>query len=326
VLRQVPYQPIFQRREDALIAYSFDRYLETGETDWPLLLPMVKSAVRAMDAMQQASRERWGLTIDAFSVAGASKRGWTTWLTAAIDSRVTAVAPMVIDVLNMLKQIDNQVATWGALSDQIREYADLDIPERLRTNARGPELLSIVDPYAYRERLTQSKLIVLATNDPYWPLDALGLYWDDLPGPKRVLYVPNQGHGIRDVDRLIGSVAALHRYAARREELPLPSWSFAPDTQRLTLTVQSDRTPKRVRLWVAQSLTRDFRSAVWSSTSCKRRRGHYLCATLRDGTNYTAAFAELTFKDRNEPEFSLSTTVCIAPPPTDQAQPNCQEA
>ena len=42
VLRQVPFQPIFDRREDALIAYTFDHYLETGETDWPLLLPMVR--------------------------------------------------------------------------------------------------------------------------------------------------------------------------------------------------------------------------------------------------------------------------------------------
>src|SRR4029453_7259574 len=41
VLRHVPYQPRFERREDALIAYTFDQYLESGEADWPLLLPMV---------------------------------------------------------------------------------------------------------------------------------------------------------------------------------------------------------------------------------------------------------------------------------------------
>ena len=64
VLRQVPFAPMFDRREDALIAYTFDQYLQTGETDWPLLLPMVKSTVRAMDAMQAFAQERWELPIN----------------------------------------------------------------------------------------------------------------------------------------------------------------------------------------------------------------------------------------------------------------------
>ena len=74
VLAQVPYQPMFDRREDALIAYTFDHYLETGEPDWPLLLPMVKSAARAMDAVQAFARERWQLPVNAFTVAGVAKR------------------------------------------------------------------------------------------------------------------------------------------------------------------------------------------------------------------------------------------------------------
>src|SRR5215212_7365007 len=39
VLRQVPFQPMFDLKEDALIAYTFDQYLQSGESDWPLLLP-----------------------------------------------------------------------------------------------------------------------------------------------------------------------------------------------------------------------------------------------------------------------------------------------
>src|SRR5690606_20512085 len=108
VLRQVPFQPLFERREDALIAYTFDQYLETGEGDWPLLLPMVKSATRAMDAVQEIVGKRWAAAPESFTVAGASKRGWTAWLTAAVDKRVMAVAPMVIDVLNIPAQMDHQ--------------------------------------------------------------------------------------------------------------------------------------------------------------------------------------------------------------------------
>jgi PhoPQ-activated pathogenicity-related protein len=323
ILRQVPFQPLFERREDALIAYTFDRYLATGEADWPLLLPMVKSAMRAMDTMQAVARERWSLPVEAFTVCGASKRGWTSWLTAAVDNRVAAVAPMVIDVLNMQQQMEHQKATWGGLSQEIRDYADLDIPARLRSEARGAELLSIVDPYAYRSRLTQSKFILLATNDRYWPLDALRLYWSGLPDPKHVLYFPNQGHSFHDFDRLIGTVSALHRYSARQEPLPSPSWQFKPEPRRLVLNLQSDRKPYRVRLWSAHSPTRDFRSARWTSEPCRRTRGRYSCAAATDEARYTASYAEMTFKDRHEPAFALSTTVCIAPPSGSTARPDC---
>ena len=321
ILRQVPNGPLFERKDDALIAYTFDRFLETGDSQWPLLLPMVKSAVRAMDVMQEVAKERWSVSIDGFTVTGASKRGWTSWLAAAIDPRVDAVAPIVIDVLNMQAQMEHQRATWGDVSDEIRDYSELDLPRRLATE-KGRELLSIVDPYSYRDRLTKPKLILLSSNDRYWPLDALKLYWADLPEPKNVLYVPNQGHGLRDVNRVIGALSALHRYAADGKSLPQLSWRFAPATHDLALKVRADR-PGRVVAWRAYSETLDFRDAHWSSNRCARSHDEFICRTPRAKQGYTAAFAEMSFKDSGEVPFSLSTTVCIAGPSTAQSTPGC---
>ena len=313
VLRQVPFQPLFDRREDALIAYTFDHYLQTGEPDWPLLLPMVKSAVRAMDTMQTVAQQQWHLSIERFTVSGASKRGWTSWLTAATDPRVASVAPMVIDMLNLPEQIRLQRETFGALSEQIQDYQSIDLPGRIDSD-RGRELLGIVDPYSYRAQLAQPKLILLGTNDRYWPLDALSLYWRGLAEPKRVLYVPNQGHGMRDLDRLIGALSAVHRYSAHGAELPSLSWRFTPSGRKLDLTVRTARAPLRVVAWSARSATRDFREARWSHHDCRRSRGGFVCTESASPPQYTALYSEVSFRDRGEHDFSLSTAVCIVDP------------
>jgi PhoPQ-activated pathogenicity-related protein len=321
VLRHVPFQPLFDRREDALIAYTFDQYLDTGEPDWPLLLPMVKSAARAMDTAQAFSRDRWQHPTDKFTVTGASKRGWTSWLTAAVDPRVASVAPIAIDMLNVPAQIKLQQATFGALSEQVQDYASIDLPGRVNTE-RGQNLMAMVDPYRYRADLKQPKLILLGTNDRFWPLDALKVYWEELPEPKRVLYVPNQGHGVRDFARLVGGLSALHRYSSHGEGLPVVSWTYAVGPDRLGVDVQSNRVPRKVDAWTARSPTRDFREARWTSHRCTRKGEKYACNVARPAEGYAAVYAELWFKDSGYPKFPLATVVCIAGPGK-EGSPDC---
>jgi PhoPQ-activated pathogenicity-related protein len=277
--------------------------------------------VRAMDAVAEFGKREWKIAPTKFTVTGASKRGWTAWLAAATDKRVKAVVPMVIDVLNMSAQMDHQHATWGALSEEIRDYTSLDVPNRLK-GERGAALLSAVDPFSYRKQLTQVKLIVLGTNDRYWPLDALNLYWSQLPEPKRVLYVPNQGHGLQDIDRVVGAVIAAHRYAASGKLLPSATWSFGISPRSLDIHVKPDRAVRRVLIWSARSDTLDFREARWSSAECTQKQGSYSCSSARSDRGYTAVFAETAFSDGDDLSFSTSTTVCIAGPDRGQA-PAC---
>ena len=62
---------------------------------------MTKAAVKAMDAVTEFTAPKGG-KITRYMVAGASKRGWTTWTTAAVDKRVFAAVPIVMVSLNKI--------------------------------------------------------------------------------------------------------------------------------------------------------------------------------------------------------------------------------
>ena len=65
ILLHVPQQPILGGKyEDQIIAHTFERYLATGDQEWPLLLPMVRvPCERWMQrAISVATSGRWRLT------------------------------------------------------------------------------------------------------------------------------------------------------------------------------------------------------------------------------------------------------------------------
>jgi PhoPQ-activated pathogenicity-related protein len=129
-LKMIPNQPLVfageteGRVEDSLIAYTWDKYLRTGDPKWPARLPMTKAAVRAMDTITSfcGSAEGGSIRMDGFVVAGGSKRGWTTWTTAAVDKRVVAIVPVVIDMLNIEPSMQHHFGAYGFWSPAIGDY------------------------------------------------------------------------------------------------------------------------------------------------------------------------------------------------------------
>jgi PhoPQ-activated pathogenicity-related protein len=273
VLRQVPNQPLLDgKTEDELIAETFVRYLQTNDENWPLLFPMVKSAVRAMDALQTWAKERGRPAVTRFVVAGGSKRGWTTWLTGAVDDRTVAIAPMVIVMLNLGKQGINQLKVWGSYSEQIHDYVERGLIEKAETPA-GTNLWKMVDPFTYRDRLTKPKLLINGTNDRYWTLDALDFYWSDLKGPKHLIELPNAGHGLEvNRDWALSGLGAFFRSVVTNRPLPQLTWDLARGAGgESTLTIHASSAPVSARIWTARSQSRDFRESRWESAPIKAR-------------------------------------------------------
>ena len=297
VLHQVPNQPLLgDKKEDDLISETFVRYLETKDKNWPLLFPMVKSAVKAMDAVQAWGREHGQGEVSRFVVSGGSKRGWTTWLTGAVDNRVVAIAPMVIVMLNMGQQGPNQIDVWGRYSEQIDDYVKRGLMERART-PEGAELWKMVDPYTFRDRLTMPKLLINGANDRYWTLNAIDLYWNGLKGPKYVVELPNAGHGLEvNRDWAINGLGAFFRHQVSGRPMPALTWKLERAAEGdVRLVLQAGPAPKSARLWTASAPSRDFRESRWASSPLEA--GTTITAPLTTpASGHGAAFADLEYE------------------------------
>ncbi|MFW5867580.1 MAG: PhoPQ-activated pathogenicity-related family protein [Armatimonadota bacterium] len=316
VLGDIPNQPLFDNlREDALISYTFSKYLETGDETWPLLFPMTKAAVKTMDAVEEYTAEEWEQPIESWITTGASKRGWTTWFTGAVvPERVKAIVPMVYDNLDLAAQMRHQIEAWGAYSEMIHDYTERGLQDLLQTE-EGAQLAAMVDPYALRDRVTAPKLIMTGTNDPYWPLDAANIYWGEIPEPKYILYVPNAGHGLPDVERVINGQVGFFKAVTGRVPLPELAWEFAEGDEEFTLAITpGDELPVvRVTQWSTTSPTRDFRGAEWVTEELAEVDGGYEARIPQPEAGYAALLGEVVYEADGR-EFPLSTTVRIIGP------------
>ena len=152
---------------------------------------------------------------------------------------------------------------------------------------------------------------MLGTNDPYWPLDACNLYWDSLPGQKHLLYIPNNGHGLKDTARLVGGLTALHQQAVTGRPLPKLDWEFKQEEDHLHLRVRSETAPQRVSAWTTSSANRDFRKSEWVSTTADRDGDSFVCRLPLPASGCSALFGEIVFAGVNDVPYYLSTNVRI---------------
>jgi len=310
ILFNIPNQPLYGKSEDALIVYSWQKFVETGDENWPLQFPMVKSVLKAMDTIQAAAKKDGKPAVSKFIVTGASKRGWTAWLAGATgDKRIAAIAPMVIDMLNMPAQLPHQLEMYGTASEMVNDYSSGGMLDALST-PKGKRIVEMVDSYSYRAKLTLPKLIVLGTNDPYWSQDSLNLYWDDLTGSKWVLYTPNSGHGLEDGGRVMATVAAFTRSIAAGKPLPAPKWQWSGGTDKATITVAGGTGLKSARLFRAESATRDFRKAKWTSEEITVQGTKATATATAPAAGFAATFVELTYEQEGKP-YTVSTQIHI---------------
>lgn len=321
-LKMVPNQPLTftgdkkGRVEDSMIAYTWDKFLRTGDEKWPARLPMTKSAVRAMDAISEfcASDAGGKARVDGFIVAGGSKRGWTTWTTAAVDKRVVGIVPLVIDVLNMEPSMLHHYGAYGFWAPAVGDYESQGIMNWMGTPQMAA-LLKIEEPYQYRDRFTMPKFIVNSAGDQFFLPDSSQFYFRDLPGVKYLRYIPNCDHSLKNTDAVL-TVLACYDAVLNQRQLPEFDWSTDSDG---ALRVKTKTKPEAVKLWFAHNpKARDFRleslgPAYKSLDLQPEPDGSYVGRVSKPQAGFTAYFVELTFNSGGPAPLKFTTDVKVIP-------------
>ena len=318
-LGMVPNQPLEfhgdgnMRYEDDLIAYGWDRFLDGEDSIWLARNAMVKSAVKAMDAVTEITAAE-DVTVAEFMVAGGSKRGWTTWLTGAMDDRVIAIAPIVIDVANVSTSMLHHFEAYGFWAVAIGDYVDHQIMRRFKS-PRLETMYDLIDPLQYLHRLHMPKLILNGSGDQFFLPDSSQFYWDQLRGESYLRYVPNADHSLAGSDAT-ETVAAFLGLVSQRQKPPQVDWLTTDDG---TLQIVTDQMPTAVQLWQAYNArARDFRMemigpAYQASPVNVSPDGLYRVKVPTPEQGWTAYFVELTFDVGGPVPLKLTTPIQVLP-------------
>jgi PhoPQ-activated pathogenicity-related protein len=322
-LGQVPNEPLLfagettPRTEDAIIAYTWSKFLNGGDDYWPARLPMTKAAVRAMDTVTAflGSLSSGPVAVKNFVVAGASKRGWTTWSTAVVDPRVIAIAPIVIDTLNVENVFTSQYRAYGFWAPAVQDYYDAGIMNWFGTPQMAA-LLDIEDPFEYAGRLALPSFQMNSTGDQFFLPDSPRFYFPELPGEKYLRFLPNTDHSVVSTDTVTNLLAWYH---AVLQNTPRPRFTWRTDPRGGSIVVRVVDTPSKVLVWSAtNSSARDFRletiGAAWSGATLQGDNGVYTATVPMPAKGWTAFFVELTFPGVS-PDLPLvfTTEVVVTP-------------
>mmetsp|Transcript_35304 Transcript_35304/g.51885 ORF Transcript_35304/g.51885 Transcript_35304/m.51885 type:complete len:573 (-) Transcript_35304:53-1771(-) len=280
------------RTEDAVIAFTWFQFVLNSTNlpnvnEWPLRLPMTKSAVKAFDTITEFVDQKYQKNITSFYVAGASKRGWTTWTTAAVEPRVVGMMPVVMDELNFIKNIHHHYRAYGGWSFALSDYIALNFTAQI-DNPRTQTLMDIVDPFAYKERLTMPKLVINSCMDEFFLPDDTHYWWRGMPDPKHFLIVPNAEHSeATGILELLPAVATYMTGLQKQREIPVFEWEISNVTHDITVTTDPKLKDSlvSVKMWHAttcNSKRRDFR-IINAVTPCEcgfEVKGKDVCVNL----------------------------------------------
>jgi len=344
-LYDVPNAPIVfaddpqhrERIEDELLAWGWLHFLKyQKDTEWLVRLPMVKSVVKAMDAVQLFLPTINVTKPTKFMIAGASKRGWVTWLTPAVDARVQGIVPIVMPVLNMVTCLNNMWRSLGEWTFAFSDYVDLGIPNWLFT-PQFAAMADIIDPINYMPYLANvTKYLMFATGDEFFLVDSTRNFYPKMlkeGGETHLRMMEDADHALLPLDLTaiydIAAFAELLYHGVTRPSL-VETITYSNSTASIRVVPSSP--PDTATLWQATTFSkirRDFRfinctqfpqcfqPVFWLPADLKPNPdGSYSAAIAAPEDGWIGFMIELTFVSPFNPTlitYTITSQVNVVP-------------
>jgi len=265
-----PSDPEQKRRdEDALIAWAWHQFLNTSDPEWLPRLPMVKAAMAAMQAVQEYTHQDSVAEIDGWLVAGASKRGWTTWMTGAVQCptcpKVVALAPIVPIVPDLKQAMHHMYQAYGGWTFAFNDYTDVNLTREV--DSPGFEaLLKIVDPLNYVDRLAKiPKAVILSSDDEFMMFEWTRLWYSQKWGETHLTICPNAEHSeATGIPTLAATLTAFANSIYQNGTRPQYNFSLDLEAGKITVRIPETQAVNKVVLQHSTTLGADKRDFRWA--------------------------------------------------------------
>jgi PhoPQ-activated pathogenicity-related protein len=270
VLKDVPNQPIQIGSDiltdDLLLARSWKLALRDKDPSWILHLAMGKVVVRAIDVAEILTNKT---KFEQVFVTGKSKKGWAVWLADLFDDRITAIAPVVADVVDLQRFVEDQKRNYhhspftvDGYAHTLKPWVDEGFIGGVDSGEQKKDftwLLEYIDPLFHLDRKMHpsTKFLLNASGDQFFNLDHTKNYFHKLLGEVYLKIVPNGSHRL-DSQVIADVVIPFYKRLIAKTLPAKVTWEI--DTQAKTITISSAKGSfLEFKQWTARASAADFR-------------------------------------------------------------------
>jgi len=237
------------------------------------------AAMAAMRAVQEYTEHAQIASIDGWLVAGASKRGWTTWNVGAVNCpscpKIVGIAPIVPIAPAIKEGLHHMWQAYGNWTFAFQDYLDVNLTRQL-DDPGFEDLLRVEDPVYFMDRLENiPKMVIVSSDDEFMMMEWTRLWWDRLQGEKHLLIANNAEHSMATgIVQLLESIANFANSVFQSGTRPTFDFDINMTSGVIEVRIPKSQAHGKVVLRHAKTLSskrRDFRwaAAPDASGNCK---------------------------------------------------------